>query len=282
MGDKADSVKVKQFKNYLLSGGEADVWYKGLAAAVRQDWDQTEAVFELKWPETVVVQKAQTDYELELAETKLSEKDLGKKESVLGREVWMHIIWADKMQKLAVGAKVDTGTMYITHARRGLPDTIKDKIPSTFANWTAFLKAVREVDIEHIRDGAEKLRKDEEKQKAVEDRIVQLTEAVRRQQQLQASPTAGIRQQMTSTSLQGPKPPSAPFNPNLFGARGGGRGNLFAGGSANRGTATNAQKVALRNSIKLLPHHPNTAAGCLEHQKQQQAWVSKYGMGAMS
>ncbi|KAJ7928691.1 hypothetical protein B0H13DRAFT_1860265 [Mycena leptocephala] len=92
MGDKKDEVKVKQFKNYLRAGGEADLWYKGLSAAVRGDWDLTEAAFELKWPETVVVQKAQTDYELELAETVLLAKDLGKKETVLGRAVWTHVV----------------------------------------------------------------------------------------------------------------------------------------------------------------------------------------------
>lgn len=282
MGDKKDEVKVKQFKNYLHAGGEADLWYKGLSATVRGDWDQTEAAFEVKWPETVVVQKAQTDYELELAETVLQAKELGKKEIVLGREVWTHVVWADKMQKIAAGAKVDSGTMYIAHARRSLPDIIKDKIPSTFKSWAEFLKAVREVDIEHIRDGAEKLRKEEEKQKAIDTRIAQLSEAVRRQQQVQSSPTAGIRQQVTSMSLQGTRPPGPPANTNqnVFGNQGGGRGNLFAGRAGPRPPSTEAEKTALREHIKNLPQHPNTPQGCLEHQKQQQAWVSKYGIGA--
>ncbi|KAJ6622573.1 hypothetical protein B0H10DRAFT_2214216 [Mycena sp. CBHHK59/15] len=198
-------------------------------------WDQTKAAFEIKWPETVVVQKAQTDYELELVETKLSEKDLGKKELVLGQEVWMHIIWADKMQKLAAGAK----------------------------------------------DGAERWRREQEKQKMVEDWITQLTAVVNRQQQVQASLTAGICQQMTNTSLQGPHLPPAPFNanPNPFRSRGGGQGNLFGGIGITRSPVTEAQKEALREHIKLLPQHPNTPPGCLEHQKQQEAWVTKYGMG---
>ncbi|KAJ7677311.1 hypothetical protein B0H17DRAFT_1334320 [Mycena rosella] len=271
MGDKKDDFKVKQFKNYLLSGGEADLWYKALTVAERAGWNQTEAAFEMKWPETLVMQKAQTDYELELGETKLEEKELGRKETVLGREVWTHVIWADKMQKLAVGAKVSTGTTYIVHARRGLPNIIKEKIPSTFKNWAEFLTAVREVDIEHIRDGAEKWKREQEKQKAVEDRIAQLTVEVQRQRQTPASPTAGIRQQMTNT-----------------------RGNLFGGAGTTRGPSTETQKAALRERIKTIVQHPNTPQGCLVlesgfgsdcqiglHQKQQQAWVSKYGMGAL-
>ncbi|KAJ7602165.1 hypothetical protein DFH06DRAFT_1024187 [Mycena polygramma] len=283
MGDKTDAAKVKQFKNYLLSGGEADLWLS-LDAATRADWDKTETAFETKWPETVVVQKAQTDYELELGETRLEEKDLGKKESVLGRDVWTHVIWADKMQKLAQGAKVVTGTTYIVHARRNLPNIIKDKIPSTFTDWKEFLTAVRDVDIEHIRDGAEKWRKEQENKKAVEDRIAQLSAELQRQQRAPVSPTAGIRQQMTNTSLQGPRlPPPPPYNPNAgtFGGRGGGRGNLFGGAATTRGPTTEVQKAALRERIKSLVQHPNTAQGCLEHQKQQQAWVSQYGMGAI-
>ncbi|KAJ7712888.1 hypothetical protein B0H16DRAFT_1743765 [Mycena metata] len=223
MGEKKDEVKVKLFKNYLLSAGEADVWYWDLSAPVRADWDLTEAAFELNWPPTVVVQKAQTEYEGELLETKLVEKELGKKETVLGREVWTHVVWADKMQKPAMGAKVHTGSMYITHVRRGLPDIIKDKIPSTFTTWAEFLKAVREVDIEHIKDGAEKLRKEEETKKAINTCIAQLAEVVRCQQQVQASPTVGICQQMTNTSLQAPRTPPIPFNVNAnsFAGRGG-------------------------------------------------------------
>ncbi|KAJ6570674.1 hypothetical protein B0H10DRAFT_1839944, partial [Mycena sp. CBHHK59/15] len=263
----------------------ADIWYKGLTAAVKADWDQTEAAFAVRWPETLVVQKAQTDYEFELSETKLLEKDLGKKETVLGREIWTHVIWADKMAKLAAGAKVNTGTMYIAHTRRGLPDIIKDKLVVNFVNWDAFLKAVRDVDIEHIRDGAEKLKKEQEKQKAVDDRIAQLTESLRRQQQLQASPTAGIRQQMMGASLQGPGPRPGPIpfslGPAAFGGRGAGRGGFVGGaGGPLRAPATETQKAALRDRIKAMPQHPNTAAGCLEHQKQQQQWVATHGIGA--
>ncbi|KAJ7125735.1 hypothetical protein C8R46DRAFT_927594 [Mycena filopes] len=292
MGDKKDEVKVKQFKNYLLSGGDADVWYKALDPVVKADWDQTEAAFELRWPETVVVQKAQTEYEVELAETVLMEKDLGKKETVLGREVWTHVVWADKMQKLAAGAKVASGTMYITHTRRNLPDIIKDKIPSTFKDWAEFLKAVREVDIEHIRDGAEKLKKELENKKAIETRIAQLTEVVRQNQQ---SPTSGIRAQLTNTRIgatatpparwPAPAPGASPFQT----PAGGGRGNLFTAPrpayqpQAARPPFQPQQPLEgeprriLLAAIARITQHPDTDEGRLAHANQQQEWFKVHG-----
>ncbi|KAJ7721126.1 hypothetical protein B0H16DRAFT_1603280 [Mycena metata] len=303
MGDKKDEVKVKQFKNYLLSGGEADVWYRDLNAVVRADWGQTEAAFELKWPPMIVVKKAQTEYETELADTVLLEKDLGKKETVLGREVWTHVVWVDKMQKLAAGAKVAGGTMYITHARRGLPDIIKDKIHSTFKDWAEFLTAVREVDIEHIRDGAEKLRKEAEKQKAVEARIAQLAAVVERRDgraAVQASPTSGIRAQLTNARISAPAQASARWPTPAAGANpfqnagGGGQGNLFAAphalyaAQAPRAPLQQQQPLEgeprriLLAAIGRITQHPDTDAGRLAHANQQQDWFQVHGNVEMS
>ena len=69
-----------------------------------------------------------------------------------------------------------------------MPDAIKDK--STHANWTAFLQAVRDVDLQHIWDAVVKRKKEDDTRRALENRI-RILETV------QQSPTAGICSQMS-------------------------------------------------------------------------------------
>ena len=278
MGDKPDVHKMKQFINYLHADSVADDWYGSLDAAILADWALIEAEFHTRWPKTAVVKKTSTEYEEELLGLRLKEEELGKKETIAGREAYTHLVWADKMQKLVKGAGVETGTIYIGQVRKMLPSTIKDKVGDKHANWTAFLKAVRDVDIEYIKDEAEELKKKRDAQRAIEARLRQL-EAV------PASPTAGIRRQMTQASITtGSRGDSNGGGGNPFEGGTGGRGNLFAQAgrpytAPTRQPATPAEQAALRVRIAGMPQHPDTQAGKLAHQGQQQMWAREHGAG---
>ena len=90
MGDKSDEAKAKQFPNYLHADSEVDDWWLGLSAAVQAKWEGIEAGFMVKWLRVVVVKKTSIEYE-ELLGLKLRAQDLGRKEEVAGRKVYMHI-----------------------------------------------------------------------------------------------------------------------------------------------------------------------------------------------
>ncbi|KAF8235635.1 hypothetical protein L208DRAFT_1256225 [Tricholoma matsutake] len=158
MGDKPDAHKRKQFINYLHADSVVDDWYGSFDAAILVDWALMEAEFHTQWPKAAVVKKTSTEYEEELLGLRLKEEELGKKETVAGKEAYTHLIWADKMQKLAKGAGIEMGMIYIRQVRKMLPSAIKDKVGNKHANWTTFLKAVQDIDIEYIKDEAEKKR----------------------------------------------------------------------------------------------------------------------------
>jgi hypothetical protein len=281
MGDKSDDQKAKQFPNYLRADSEADDWWLGLSAVVHGKWESVEDAFMLRWPRAVVVRKTSMEYEEELLALMLKAQDLGKKEEVAGREVYTHIAWADKMQKLAKGAGVEGGSTYIGQVRKALPLLIKEKVGGSHATWALFLTAVHAIDIEFIKDGAEELWKDAEKQRALETRVQRL-------ETIPTSPTAGIHQSMARTSITGtaamgptPSGPARATTGNPYAGSTGGRGNLF--GQQPRiprpppAPITPESQAALHARIAAMPHHPATDAGRAAHKAQQLAWAAQHG-----
>lgn len=216
----------------------------------------------------------------------LKMEDMGKKEKVAGREVYTHIAWADKMATIIRGAKLENTTTHIGHVRKNLPTILREKIGAGHTNWTTFLTAVRDIDIDHIRDGVDIWKKEQANQDAVKKRIGELEKLVT------ASPTAPIRHQMSSFTIgnQAPGPTSsphqaAPVTSNLFATAGGGRGNLFTQprtattAYTPRPPPTQADRVALQVQLTKYPQHPDTDAGRKAHQAQQADWMNKHGPG---
>lgn len=278
MGDKSDAHKQKQFVYFLHSESVADDWFNALDAATQADWDLIEAAFHVWWPKLAVVKKASTEYEEDLLGLRLKDKELGKKETIAGRETYLHIVWADKMQKLAKGAGVEAGTIYIGQVRKMLLTVIKDKVANKHTDWAAFLKVVCDIDVEYIKDEARELQKRRDTQCTVKARLRQL-------EALPTSPTAGIRHQMTQISISmGPGGGGGSGSDNPFEGGMGGQGNLFAQAGRSytapaRQPATPADQATLRAHITSMPHHPDTQAGKLTHQGQQQAWARDHGAG---
>ncbi|KIJ33991.1 hypothetical protein M422DRAFT_263946 [Sphaerobolus stellatus SS14] len=120
---------------------------------------------------------------------------------VAGRETYMHVVWADNMQKLVKGAGVDAGSTYIGQVRKALPPLPKEKVANTYANWSLFLAAVRAGDIEFIKDGADELRREQDVRRALEARLLLLESGP-------GSPTAVIRQRMAQSTIKAPTAPT--------------------------------------------------------------------------
>ena len=289
MGTANDEVKKRQFKYFLQADSAADEWFDELPEKDKKDWDTIEKAFGERWPRKKAVKKTKEEYEEEITGLQLKMEDLGKKEKTAGREVYTHIAWADKMATVVKGAKIEGATMYIGHVRKGLPKPLREKVGAGHADWTSFLQAVRDVDIDHIRDGAAIWKKDREEQDALRKRVQQL-------ESLTASPTAPLRHQMTTFGI-GNQPAShgpqqshqiTTTTANPFTSTTGGQGNLFqvaqkgntSQNNTPRAPATPADRAALLICLQKYPHHPDTDAGRQAHKAQQAEWINTHGLNA--
>jgi hypothetical protein len=291
MGAANDDVKKQQFPNFLQADSAADEWFDELTQVEKKDWPAIEAAFHLRWPRKKAAKKAREEYEAEITGLGLKTEDLGKKETIAGREVYSHIAWADEMAAIVKGAKLEATTTYIGHVRKELPKVLKDKVGTVHADWGAFLQAVRDVDIEHIKDGADTWRKEQDTRKKEQDEQETLRKRIQQLEKLTASPTAPLRQQMTSFGIGNSPQPSQQVttsSANPFASNTGGRGNLFqttlprpAAQINSRPQATLADRTALMACILKYPHHPDTEAGRQAHRAQQADWARTHGLNAM-
>jgi hypothetical protein len=287
MGTASDDVRKQQFKYFLQADSVADEWFEELQLADKASWKTIEDAFNMRWPRKKAAKKTTEEYEDEITGLHLKTEELGKKERTAGREVYSHIAWADKMATVVKGAKIETTTTYIGQVRKELPKPLKEKIGAGHADWTAFLQAVHDVDVDYIRDAVDLWKKEQIEQETLRKRVQQL-------EKLTASPTAPLRQQMLTLGIGNPPPNptqqqrqtlTTPANP--FTSTTGGRGNLFQTpqiGSTTqnnnpRPPATQTDRVALLACLQKYPHHPDTEAGRQAHRAQQADWVKTHGIG---
>jgi hypothetical protein len=274
-----DKEIAKAFVDYLGASSQADIWFEELEEATRKSWDLLEKAFVARWPRITQAKRSEQEIERELLSTTLEEKDLGTKVKIGGVDVWSHVAWADKIAILVNEGSLASKTTHIWQVRDKLPDAIKDAVKSTQTDWTAFLQAVRDTDLQHIRDAVARRKKEEEARRALEN-CIRILEAV------QQSPTAGIRTQMNKTSISNQQPPtqypitSRRANEAAFG-QSGGQGNLFSSrtgqGLGQRPAPTPQQITALRGRINILIHHLNTNAGHAAYRLQLEEWDRKHG-----
>ena len=286
MGNNNDEVKKAQFPNYLQADSAADDWFIDLGEAEKKTWADIETAFRKRWPRKKQFKKTVEEYEEEIASQKLKTEDLAKKEKVAGREVYSHIAWADRMATIIKGAKLEKTTTHIRQVRKELPVILREKIGTGHADWDDFLQAVRDVEMDHIRDSMDIWNKEQAEQKAMERRI-QLLETVSK------SPTAPLWQQLSSIAITKPfnQPPLPSGNDNPFTNPGGGQGNIRFSTKppqynrptqstfVPRPTPTPEQRAELLALLNTLPHHPDTQAGRQAHQAQQAEWIRVHGYG---
>jgi hypothetical protein len=277
MGTSTDDVKKTQFPYYLQADSVADEWFLNLQDDENKTWNSIEAVFMVRWPRKKQAKKTDKEYEDEILGRKLKMEDLGKKEKVAGQDVYTHVAWADKMATTVKGAKLEQTSTHIRQVRRELPDILREKVGTGQANWTTFLQAVRDVDVDHIRDIMELWNKEMERKRAV-DQCLRILETVSR------SPTAPLQQQLSTVNIssQSPRPATAVMG-DPFGSTGGGQGNLkyttntsvnpsprsTPSGFNTKPELMQEQKTELQALLNKFPHHPDTQAGRQAHQAQQ-------------
>jgi hypothetical protein len=291
-GYTTDTKKIDCFWNNLDYGGTANIWLDDLPPADKTTWDELVAAFYIEWPKMAVAKASKAERIRALKEWRLELKELCKKtETIGGKEVWMHVKWADGIVAKAKDAE-DTGGLLLQDVVDGLAAPVWDLIrhkPRT--TYKELADAVREVDVVELRDGVTKHTKDEE--------------TARLARMNTASPTRAIRESLANTHLP-PDHTPCPYRPqqqtqNNFTDpfhNGGGRGTLFGPGCGNlftipRGIGTptlsvgrGMQPPASPNTLRERPifqrhqdllqfaiiQHPNTDTGRAAYQSQIAEW----------
>ena len=146
--------KVSYFETWLKSGSTAEQWFRGLKADKKTMWNMLCIAFKERWPEWPIVQKSTMEKQAELEGEKITEAELGMKVKVNRVEMYTHVAWANKMEKLAK-AILDNNNLLVGGCRQQLPPTLKALISSlndTWATFCAVVHAVRPLDIKEEKE----------------------------------------------------------------------------------------------------------------------------------
>ncbi|EDR16009.1 uncharacterized protein LACBIDRAFT_301586 [Laccaria bicolor S238N-H82] len=284
-----DERMVESFGDHLKSSSPAEEWFKEQDAS-KKAFKVVEAAFLERFPPVAKAKKTETELERDLCELRLKVEELGKMEKYQGEDVWSHVVFAEKALSLAKQAKISTGTNSIWKVRDELPEIIRQKVKETYANWTEFCSAIKEVEMSHIRDGVKKYQKEKEEKEKVDAAIAGLHRAQQQQRRppqptVPLSPMSNASNALQSMTIRNTRStpaattnttqPAAATNANPFTSSTGGRGNLFP-------PVTNTDRDTLRNSLTFYPLQPNTQEGNRVWIEQAREWMAKHGNGPVT
>ena len=146
----SDSQKINLFELYLKSDSLAEEWYNN-AKTPKKVWAELELEFKKRFPNVKKAMKMTPELERELGAMRITTEELGETEKYKGEEVYMHMIFAEKILDLAKCTKIENSTSGLWGMRDELPEVLQEKIPENQASWMAFTQAIRAVDMGHIR-----------------------------------------------------------------------------------------------------------------------------------
>ncbi|PPQ96509.1 hypothetical protein CVT26_010445 [Gymnopilus dilepis] len=238
-----EAEKLRSFELRLKSGRAAKTWWNALAAEKKDTWEHLREAFEEKWPEKVITEKTKEEQHAALAAAVLREEDLGKRVRKDGVEEFSHVVWADKVQRLA-SALTDSSGLLIPMVRKSMPRSLKRLVGTQHTDWSSFCAAVRAVSITELEE-----RLEVEK----EARAIQAT--IARLERLQLRPSAGgAAPQVQSQAV----PLGAP---------------ALRSSQPNPTPQYRADTERIKDVVRLaLPIHPDTPAGRTAYQAQVADW----------
>ena len=137
----SDSQKIDLFELYLKSDSLAEEWYNN-AKTPKKVWAELELEFKKIFLNVKKAMKTTLELERELGAMRITTEELGKTEKYKGEEVYMHMIFAEKILDLAKHMKIENSTSGLWSMRDKLPEVLQEKIPENQASWTAFAQAI--------------------------------------------------------------------------------------------------------------------------------------------
>ena len=248
--------KIRFLELSLKAQSPAAAWFVTLTDGSKKSFATVRTAFEVRWPVKATTQKTTAEKQALLDETILKSSDLGKRvaASVGGEEELSHVVWADKVERLA-GDIPDTNNLLVVSTRKKLPKAIVKLIGLKAMTWKELTDAVRGITLEEL---MEKL---EEERDLIRYALASRTTAPN-------TPSKALGTALQSISIA--QQPTRLFPTNSYHQT-----------ETNPRTPFTAERPAHERLsdvlTKALPLHPKNAEGIAQYNIQIAFWQSTYG-----
>jgi hypothetical protein len=154
-----EAEKVRFLELSMKAKSPAAAWFVSLTDGSKKSFASVRAAFELQWPVKAITEKTTAEKQTLLDETVLKMSDLGRRVAASkgAEEELSHIVWADKVERLA-GEIPDTNNLLVASTRRKLPKPIIKLIGLKPMTWKALADAVRDITLEELMEKVEEER----------------------------------------------------------------------------------------------------------------------------
>ena len=155
----SEADKVRFLELSLKAKSPAAAWFATLKIADKISFSKAREAFELRWPVKAITEKTTAEKQALLDETVLTIADLGRRvaASVGAEEELSHIVWADKVERLA-GDIPDTNNLLVASTRKKLPKPLIKLIGLKPMTWSELANAVRDITLEELMEKVEEER----------------------------------------------------------------------------------------------------------------------------
>lgn len=275
------SDKLEAFGDYLSTGSEAEVWFKGLTGTNKTTWVLFVVAFEARWPPITIAKKTKAEYERELLDHRLTDVDVGTKTMLYDQECWAHEAWATKAQQLATSAGIEGSTSMIWQVRGQLPSVVKDLLKDEeYANWEAFTKEVKELKGNRLLEKKEQYIRQEREVNMLRADVARL-----QQRSTTSNPITALQNQLSRMSIAAPKQATTPLSNSNVTRVPAQQTNQSAPSTISRQPLTSPQPLVITEDIKntirqlvsSIVHQPDTPAGHTAYRTQIAQWNVKWG-----
>ncbi|KAJ6510919.1 hypothetical protein C8R45DRAFT_814468, partial [Mycena sanguinolenta] len=156
-----DAQKIDAFPDYLVEDSPAEKWFLALqsSATPAMTWAVLETAFHARFPGPEKVERTTQEWERELAGMRLMLTELNTTVNVGSAEVFAHVHFASRLLELAQLAGIAATPSGIWQSRDALPEVMREKVPSTQADWTTYMAVIRLVDRIYLRESVAKAQK---------------------------------------------------------------------------------------------------------------------------
>jgi hypothetical protein len=189
-----EAQKLKTFQLYLKSGSVAKQWWNGLEPKENDTWEHLVSAFNTRWPEKIPTVKTVEEKQAALERSRITEDEVGTRVKIQGVEEFMHVVWADKIEKLAA-AIPDSNGLLISTIKKTMPKSLQKVVGSGHKDWASFCRAIRTATLTEI-----------EEAKTEEKEAQSLRDEVKKLQSLQSAAAKSITTAFQGLALNNPAP----------------------------------------------------------------------------
>ena len=102
------------------------------------------------------MKKTKLELETELVEMKIRVEELGKMEKYRGKDIYTHVVFAEKILDLAKQAKIKkTTTLGLFTLKDNLLEVLHEKVSENQSSWIKFVNVIKTVELGHIKEGVQ-------------------------------------------------------------------------------------------------------------------------------